>query len=528
MRNTIHRILLNEAIVVLLLLNGQLFAQRYSEATNGMVVTSTPEAAEAGLRILEMGGNAIDAAVATAFALMVSDPAMCSLAGRSQILIWLKDNRKIGIDGATETPGSVRQPAKIGRGYKTVPVPGSPAALEEMIRHLGTLPMQTIMHPAINLAKEGIIINHEYERAFKRYGQHFRSDPGAVAHFLKGNGDFYKKGDRFYQPALARTLEKIAQSGTSILYIGEFAESITDDMKLNGGLIEKNDLMHYQTLPGEVLEGEYRGYRVLSRGDQCDGASVIEMLNLLEYYDLSTFSLTDSRYIALLAQINHIAYTDEYLPDWIQISSATAKRRYREISLNEPFPVTIRSKTEPEEGETNHLSVIDKEGNAVSITQSIGPYFGSKVVNPELGFFYAYSYDMNDDPIPFQREKTSQSPSIVLKGNRPFLVIGSAGSSRIPGSIVQTIINVIDHGMDLYDAVSYPRVFLLKDELRLEREIIPDSTMIKLEELGYVLKPYKERSGWFGRVHAIQVLNAQKRSIKGAADPRDYGAALGY
>jgi gamma-glutamyltranspeptidase/glutathione hydrolase len=135
---------------------------------------------------------------------------------------------------------------------------------------------------------------------------------------------------------------------------------------------------------------------------------------------------------------------------------------------------------------------------------------------------------MNSDPIPFQREKTSQSPSIVLQGSHPFLVIGSAGSSRIPGSIVQTIINVIDHGMDLYKAVSYPRVFLLNDELRLESSMLPDSTILNLEQLGYRLRPYAELSGWFGRVHAVRLTNGKQKKIWGAADPRDYGAAVGY
>jgi gamma-glutamyltranspeptidase/glutathione hydrolase len=135
---------------------------------------------------------------------------------------------------------------------------------------------------------------------------------------------------------------------------------------------------------------------------------------------------------------------------------------------------------------------------------------------------------MNSDPIPFQREKTSQSPSLVVKENRPFLVIGSAGSSRIPGSIVQTIINVIDHGMDLNKAISYPRLFLLNDELRLESNMLADSTILKLKQLGYQLRLYPELNGWFGRVHAIQLRNGKKKELWGAADPRDYGAAMGY
>ena len=515
-------------LIVPLLLGRERDTQRFAESTQGMIVTSTPEAAEAGLEMFRIGGNAIDAAASVAFALMVTDPAMCSFGGRSQILIRLSDGRSLGIDGATESPAEVYEPAGTGHGYKTVPVPGSPAALEDMIRRFGNLPLPVVIQPAIDLAKNGIIISHEYEQVFIKYGDTFTRYPGTIKHFLNKNGKFYIEGDRFVQNALAKTLEMFANAGSVSLYRGELAAAIINDMNKNAGLISSADLKRYRPHSGKVLEGKYRGFRVISRGGQCDGASVIEMLNLLESYDLASFSLTDFRYIALLAQVNHIAYMDEYLPDWIQTAPATTERRRREIRLEEPFPVTVRQESELPEGETNHLSVIDKEGNAVSITQSIGPYFGSKVVNPELGFFYAYSYDMNDDPVPCQREKTSQSPTIVVDGYRPFLVIGSAGSSRIPGSIVQTIINVIDHKMDLYKAVSSPRVFLLKDELRLENSAIHDTTIHRLEQLGYCVRTYTDLNGWFGRVHAIQVVNGDELKMRGAADPRDDGAALGY
>ena len=512
----------------LILLYGSTLAQQFAQAEQGMVVTSTPQAAMAGLTILKAGGNAVDAAAATAFALMVTDPAMCSLAGRSQILIYLNEGRAIGIDGATETPGNVGEAVETGRGYKTVPVPGSPAALQEMVDRFGTLSLDEVMAPAIALARDGFIINAEYQRAFKKYGKDFRDSEGALRHFLKKDGDIYREGERFIQPALATTLEKIARNGSGILYDGELASVIVDDMNRNGGLVGMDDLRRYRTKRGVVLEGKYRGYRVLSRGDQCDGASLIEMLNLLEYFDLSAFSRSDYRYTALLAQINHIAYMDEYLPDWIQTAAATAERRYREIRLDELFPVTVKPKKDPHQGETNHLSVIDKQGNCVSITQSIGPYFGAKVVNADLGFFYAYSYDMNSDPVPFQREKTSQTPTIVLQESRPFMIIGSAGSSRIPGSIFQTIVNVIDHKMDLEKAVGSPRIFLLKDELRVESGILSEKTFSDLENLGYRLKVFWELNGWFGRVHAIHLPDSDNGIIHGAADPRDFGAAMGY
>jgi gamma-glutamyltranspeptidase/glutathione hydrolase len=203
------------------------------------------------------------------------------------------------------------------------------------------------------------------------------------------------------------------------------------------------------------------------------------------------------------------------------VAKELALRRAREIDREKALPVPV--KPAKREGGTNHLSVLDAEGNAVALTQSIGPSFGSKVVNPELGFFYAYSYDMNDDPVPFQREKTSQSPTFVFRDKTPFLVLGSAGSSRIVSSIVQTVINVIDRGMTLEQAVSHPRLSLYEGELRLEAFHLPPSTLDRLKGLGYRIRTYERLDGWFGRVHAL--LNGP--TIHGVADPRDFGAAKG-
>jgi len=504
-----------------------LSAQQSAIATNAMVVAPTPEAIEAGLSILKQGGNAIDAAAATAFALMVTDPAMCSVGGRSQILIYLKDGQLIGIDGATQSPRIVEEPALIGHGYQTCPIPGSPAALEEVVIKYGTLLLRMILEPAIQLAKEGFVIKKDYHESFRRYVTLFHLYPGTAKHFLKPDGTFYSEGERLVQPALARTLEIIADEGAGSLYRGKLAEVIIKDMQNNQGLVTAEDLAQYRPRQGEIVRGNYRGFKIISRGDQCDGASVIEVLQILEHFNLSDYQLDNPKYLHLIAQAMAIGNLDEYLPDWQQTSEALAARRVREIDLNRALPVPIKPKAPEEEGYTNHLSVIDEKGNAVSLTQSIGPIFGSKVVNPELGFFYAYSYDMNNDPIPYQREKTCQSPTIVLKNDKPFIVLGSAGSSRIPASIVQAIINVIDHKMTLYRAVASPRIFLYENELRIEAMNMPASILDELQMMGYKIKPYDQLNGWFGRIHGILIEDAT-RKIYGVADPRDCGAAKGY
>jgi gamma-glutamyltranspeptidase/glutathione hydrolase len=196
----------------------------------------------------------------------------------------------------------------------------------------------------------------------------------------------------------------------------------------------------------------------------------------------------------------------------------------REIDLDRAHPIPVQ-RSGPD-GDTNHLSVADAMGNAVAITQSIGPNFGAKVAHPELGFFYAYSYDMNDEPVPFQREKTSQSPTMLFKDGRPFLVLGSAGSSRIPGSIVRTVVNVVDHGMDLGEALSARRWFIASNGLRIEAMGLPDEVADVLEGYGYDMQPYWELDGYLGRVHAVLV-DPGTGTLFGASDPRDFGGAGG-
>lgn len=510
-------------------------AERVTVADNAMVVSSTVEASEAGLRILQEGGNAIDAAAATAFALMVTDPAMCSLGGRSQVLIHLANGDVVGIDGATQSPGHPGEPAGTGRGYGTVPVPGSPAALEEMVEKYGTMPLPRVLRPAIDLARDGFVINTEYHQAFRKYGEHFADYPGTAQHFLHPDGSHYSEGEVLQQPALARTLEAMAAGGSEVLYRGAGGEAILDDMRKNGGLVTRADLDQYRTLPGEIVRGRFMGYDIVARGGQCDGGSVIQMLQVLERFDLGAYFRQPSRYVELLANVTYIGDQDEMVPDEQQVSPAMAVRRAEEISggslLEDVLPQSATQPephaAEPDPGETNHLVVVDSLGNVVSLTQSVGPNFGSKVANPELGFFYAYSYDMNDEPVPFQREKTSQSPTILLRGGEPVVAIGSAGSSRIPGSVVQSIVNHLVHGMDPAAAVAHPRAFFFGKDLRIEMPGLDPALPAELGAKGFTVRPYESLDGWFGRVQAI-FIDPESGRITGVSDPRDFGAARGY
>ncbi len=490
-----------------------------------MVAAPTEQAMEAGRSILEQGGNAVDAAAATAFAVMVTDPLMASVGGRSQILIRLADGTFIGIDGATQAPARLGVPAGIGHGYGTIPIPGSPAALERMLEAYGTLSLEEVLQPAIRIAEEGFPVLPDLSENLSASADRLTLYPGTRTHFYKADGSPYSEGEILKQPALARTLRALAREGAEALYRGSLADAFVSDMEENGGLVTRSDLEQYRPMVGEVVRGEYRGREIVARGGNCDGASVIEMLQILEHFDLAAYDMQDPEYIHILAQVLRMGTEDEYVADSIQVLRSYAAQRAREIELTPALSGSMPEGSGPE-GDTNHLSVVDAAGNAVAITQSIGPNFGSKVASPELGFFYAYSYDMNDEPVPFQREKTSQSPTMLLAEGGPFLVLGSAGSARIPGSIVRVVVNVIDHGMVLADALAARRWFMAGEELRIEATGLPVATLEALEGLGYSLGLYEGLDGYFARVHAV-VRDPSTGALWGASDPRDFGAAGG-
>jgi len=369
---------------------------RNARGTEYMVAAPTVGAMEAGRTILEQGGNAVDAAAAAAFALWVTDPMMSSVGGRAQILLRMADGATVGIDGATQAPLRVGQPALVGHGYGTVPIPGGPAALEQMLEDYGTLSMREVMQPAIRLAEEGFAVQPDLAAYLETARDPLTDYAGTRAHFYKPDGSGYAEGEIFRQPALAQTLRTLADEGADALYRGSLADAFVADMEANGGLVRHDDLEQYRPLPGPVVRGSYRGHEIVARGGNCDGASVIETLQMLEHFDLTSMDNQSPEYIHTVAQAIYIAGTDEYVPDWMQVAKAHAARRVLEIDPRRALPTPVQGGGPG--GDTNHLSVVDADGNAVAITQSIGPNFGSKVASPTLGFFYAYSYDMNDEP----------------------------------------------------------------------------------------------------------------------------------
>ncbi len=517
--------------------------EKVAFSSHGIVATGSPEATAAAIRILEAGGNAIDAAAAAHLALMVTDPANTSLAGRAQILLRLKNGRTIALDGATKTPTRI-QPLKgeeDRRGYLVVPVPGNAAVVAQMVQGFGKLSLRSVLQPAIELAEKGFSVTPRLAASWQRNRQALAEDPGAALNFLKADGSAYKSGETFVQPRLARLLRKIASDGVEAFYRGEIAESIASDVTSHGGFIRKADLEHYRAAAGVTVLTSYRGTQVVCAGGRAWGNTLVEMLNILEHFQLPSGPPT-ARQVELLARVIDQALEDR--PQEIgslkpkalgfsltQISSRSfAKERAALIKQKLFAPATPASETKqpatPDNGDTTHLSVIDSEGNAVALTTSIGPAFGARVATPELGFLYAHSYRMRADPAPDKRDETEMTPTIVLQGQKPRLVIGAAGSERIPSAILQVISNVLDRGLTLEQAVAEPRIFSFRGKLRMHPGF-PEGLTQSLSLRGFEVEVLGTDSiQHLGLIHAASFDQATGE-FSGAVDPASDGSAGG-
>lgn len=509
-----------------------------------MVASSTPYATAAGVEALEAGGNAVDAAAAACFALMVTDPAMTSLGGRAQMLIYLRDGGAIGMDGATEQPAGV--PPLAGKeddraGYRIVPVPGSPATLAHAVKKYGRLPLERVLGPAIRLAEEGFIVTPNIGNIWEEERERLAANPGARENYLKPDGSAYKAGERFRHPRLASLLKQIAKAGPDALYRGRVAETMARDVSGHGGYLTRDDLRAYQPQPGMLVRTTYRGYEVLTLGRHAWGNTLVEMLNILGNFSLSRGEPTPEE-VELVARVIGQAMEDRPQmlgtlapkPGGLSLdvisSQEFARERAERIRQQMSRPATMPPQPEAmllDGHDTTHLSVMDAEGNAVALTTSIGPRFGARVATPELGFLYAHSYRMRSSPEPRARDYTEMTPTIVLRNGKPFLVLGAAGSERIPGAILHVLSNVIDRGMLLEQAVAAPRVFSPDGKRVRVHDDTPAAVVEALRAHGFVLELVPRGiSRHLGIAQAV-LFDAASGEFAGAADPVYDGSAAG-
>ena len=536
-------------------------------ATHGMVVSTNRLASDAGVEILKKGGNAVDAAVATAFALAVTYPAAGNIGGGGFMLIrWAKTGKAVVVDYREEAPGRAERdmylddkeeiiPYASTLGYLSIGVPGTVAGLSLALERYGTMSLPEVMSPAIKLAEEGFVVTPSFSRSLTRYAPLFSRFPSTKAVFLN-NGKPYQPGELFRQPDLARTLKLIVREGPSAFYRGEIARLIVKEMERGGGLITLEDLASYKAHIRNPIRGGYRGYEILSvPPPSSGGVALVQLLNILEEFDLFSMGHNTLESISLMAEVEKLVYADraEYLgdPGFVHVPvKGLISKRYaadlrKKINLFHATPsdqIKHGLPTLYESEATTHFSVVDREGNAVSNTYTLNGGYGSKVVVEGAGFLLNNEMDdFSSKPgypnmygliggeanaiAPHKRMLSSMTPTMLLKDGKLFMVIGTPGGATIITTVLQVIVNVIDHGMNIQEAVAAPRVHhqWTPDYLYLERDTLPSAILKALLQRGYQIR---ER-GSIGDAHGILVDPATGKRW-GGADPRMDGVAVGY
>jgi gamma-glutamyltranspeptidase/glutathione hydrolase len=534
-------------------------------ATHGMVVTGEEIAAPIGVEVLKTGGNAVDAAVTIGFVKAVTYPRAGNIGGGGFMLIYsAKTGKVIAIDYREKAPAKATRDMFLDEkgnidsdlslfSYLSAGVPGTVAGMAMALEKYGTLSLAEALAPAIAIAEEGFIITRASTDYIKKKEKRLKRYPTTAAIFFKPDGSFYEAGDRFVQNELANTLKAIAKKGIKAFYEGEIADLIVRDMAAHGGLITKADLANYQPVLRKPIQGTYRGYGIYSMSPPSSGGvHIVQILNILEKYDIGLLGHNTAATIHLMAEAMKRAYADrsKYLgdTDFVTVpltgltSKAYAATLSKQINRQSVSQEVLPGKpTHYESNETTHYSVVDKEGNAVSNTYTLNFSFGSGIVVKGAGFLL--NNEMDDFSAkpgvhnaygliggtanaiePHKRMLSSMSPTIVLKDGKPFIVTGSPGGSRIITTTLQVILNVIDHNMNIQEAVNAVRIHhqWLPDEIRVEEGLSLD-TMKLLTEMGHKVVIKKA----MGAAASILIDPASDR-LYGASDPRRQGIAFGY
>jgi len=498
-------------------------------SSNSSVVSGKPQATEAGISILEKGGNAVDAAVATAFVLSVVEPSMSGIGGRMQAIIRLNDDQIIGLDATTEVPLAydVNTVSKEIYGYHVIGVPGVVAGLCELQEKYGNLDLETVMSPAISLAENGFPMGKVESQMHSAVFSRLQEFEGTRMHFLKKDGSSYKEGETFTQPELAKTLKLIAKKGKDVFYSGIIAEKIVEDNQRNGGVLSLEDLANYQVKYSKVLQSSYRGYDIYGLWLPSFGAITIEIMNILEVLPMQKYS--DTEWIKSVYKAMVMGYADrknQFLSDTsaMHLTSKNYAKKLSERILKSGNNDNKRNQEQSDlesTGHTTNLVTSDRDGMMVVLTQSLGPIMGSKVATPGLGFMHATAsgkYLMAFEP--GMRTNSHISPMIIEKDGKPYLGIGAAGGSRIVTAIVNVLSRIIDQEMSISEALLAPRVFPNPDSIHLEvgnkRSWDPE-IIEKLKEESFPISTKPDLTH-FGIVHAILFDTISKEWIP-AAEP---------
>ena len=491
--------------------------KRPATGPRGMVVTNHPLASAAGSQILLAGGNAIDAAVGSLFALTVVEPMMVGILGGGLSHIRLSDGRHIVLDGLSTAPRRATPDMyetlsdEIGRsrdtrdrenliGPKAIAVPGALAGWCEALARFGTLPLAEVLEPAIRLAERGFIATPYLSTCIGDAAADLAGDPALAALLLPG-GHPLAAGERLVQTDYAKTLRLIAEQGPDALYRGPLGAALAGHLQANGGLVDEADLAAYRVVEREAVRGTYRGREIVGPPPPASsGVHIVQMLNLLEGYDIGALGFGSTDAVHLLAEALKIAFADRAVatadPDFVPVpvaeltDKAYAERRRGALDLAraQRWQAGIGG---GESADTTHVTVADAHGNVVAATQTINGIFGACVQIPGTGMI-ANNYMFNFDPhpgralsiAPGKRVFTSMAPMMVLRDGRLDVALGLPGALRIFPSALQAIVNLIDHGMSLQEAVEAPRIWTEGGVLELEPGI-PDAVADELAARGH-------------------------------------------
>lgn len=510
--------------------------QRVAVSAHGMVATAHHEATAAGVRILEEGGNAVDAAVAAAFALGVCEPAASGLGGQTMMLIHTaKDRRTFVLDGSSRAPnravpGLLTQ-KEIRRGYQSTTVPSTPAVLNYARWRYGKLKLAAVLEPAIELAEDGFRVTELQQKLIRRERRHLK-ERNAGRFFLRDGRKSYPAASIFRQPVLAETLRTLSNRGVKTFYKGRISRAIHEDMIKNDGLIRKDDLAQVpRPIERRPVNCRFEGMRVMTFPPPGAGRTLVEMLNILKQFPKKRRRPGTPEGTLLLAQVIRQAFQDRddrpFDPNYYP---QTRGRHMLSESYARDQAKAIRKRIRTQ-GETTHLSVMDRQGNAVSLTQSIERVYGACVVTPELGFLYnnymmafehediSHPYYLRPNAVPW----ASVAPTIVFLGRRPWLCIGSPGSERITPSILQVLLRL--PFQTPFEAVDAPRVHCSLDgKVSLEASRMRGDIPTLLERHGFTIDVRDAYSFYLG---CVQLVIHENGEFIGVADPRRDGAAGG-
>jgi len=541
-----------------------LCARQPVRARHGMVATREAHATDIGITVLEAGGNAVDAAVAVGFALAVTHPSAGNLGGGGFLLARFADGHTAFIDFRERAPEKASRNMYIGPdgkvtpdslvGYRASGVPGTVRGLEFAHQKYGRKAWRDLVEPAVELASRGFPVSYGLASSLrsKHTSERLSRFPESRRIFLK-DGKFFEAGERLVQPELARTLERIRDRGAKGFYEGETAELLAADMKEHGGLITLGDLKNYKAIERAPLTGSYRGYGIVTAPPPSSGGvGILQMLGVLEGSGFEKSSAGSAAPLHFMAETMRRYFADrsEYMgdPDFYRVPvSGLLNARYvaglrQSIDPDRATPSVKLHPGKPagyESSQTTHYSIVDAEGNAVAVTYTLNDGYGSGVTATKLGFLLNNQMDdfaakpgepnayglVQGEANGIQPRKTplsSMTPTIVLRDGKLYLVLGSPGGPTIINTVLEVIVNVIDFGMNVADAVDAPRMHhqWMPDVLKMEHGFSPD-TVALLKARGHTI----EFENGQGEVAAIRVNDGW---LEGSADARTEGTAKGY